>query len=63
MMALEGTARVKVEIGTETRVLDIPDLVGLPPPASAQQVRDDMTQPDWGWPRLLRGPCILVADA
>jgi hypothetical protein len=36
--ALRGTGRVKVEIGTETRVLDIPDRVGRPAPVRAQQV-------------------------
>ncbi len=36
--ALEGTARVKVEIGTETRVLDIPDSVARPQSARAEQV-------------------------
>ncbi len=33
--ALDGPASVQVEMGTETRVLDIPDPVGLPGPAAA----------------------------
>jgi ribonuclease BN (tRNA processing enzyme) len=33
--ALDEPASVQVEMGTETRVLDIPDPVGLPGPAAA----------------------------